>query len=86
MFALISCYDPPDKRLAEASSGALLVCQYRGNASLEVIQAKDITSCVAMVPFKNQENMFFVCEKMGLEVAFLGGAGEDVVNDDVSET
>jgi hypothetical protein len=35
-----------------------------------------------MVPFKNQENRFFVCEKMGLEVAFLGGAGEEAANDD----
>jgi len=42
----------------------------------------DIASGVAMVPFKNQENKFFIYEKMGLEVAFLGGGGEDAMDDD----
>lgn len=43
---------------------------------------KLIASCVAMIPFKDRNNMFYVCEKMGLEVAFLGGAGEDVAEED----
>ena len=80
--ALISCYNAPNKQLVKASSGALLVCQYCGNATLNVIQAMDIASGVAMVPFKNQENKFFIYEKMGLEVAFLGGGGEDAMDDD----
>lgn len=81
--ALISRYDAPDTQLVKASSGALLVCRYRGNATaLDVIPVTNIVSCIAMVPFKNQENMFFVCEKMGLEVAFLGGEGEDAANEE----
>ena len=36
-----------------------------------------------MIPFKNPEdNFFFVCNKMGLDVAFLGGAQEVEVEDD----
>ncbi|KAF8971770.1 hypothetical protein BDZ97DRAFT_1650914, partial [Flammula alnicola] len=76
--ALVSTYGPPNPQLLEESSGALLVCQYQGIASLEVISVKNIVSCVAMVPFKNPEDgRFFVCEKTGLEVAFLGGAEEN---------
>ena len=34
-----------------------------------------------MVPFMDPpDNRFFVCEKMGLEVAYLGGAEADVDN------
>jgi hypothetical protein len=79
--ALISCYDAPDTQLAEASSGALLACRYQGDNALKVIPVKLIASCIAMVPFKDKNNMFFICEKMGLEVAFLGGAGDHVAED-----
>lgn len=76
--ALISHYSKPDSQLLEASSGALLVCKYQGDASLEVISAKKIASCVAMIPFRNFiDNQFFVCEKMGLEVAYLAGIEEE---------
>jgi len=55
-----------------------MVCQYRGIASLEVISVKNITSCIAMVPFREpQDGRFFVCEKMGLDMAFLAGSQED---------
>lgn len=75
--ALISEYGIPDPVLLEESSGALIVCQYWGAASLSVIPAKNIISCLAMVPFKEpHDGRFFVCEKMGLDVAFLGGYEE----------
>ena len=75
--ALISVFDNPDPHLLQESSGALVVCKYRGNNSLEVVPVKTISTCIAMIPFKNPEdNLFFVCNKMGLDVAFLGGAQE----------
>ena len=79
--ALISVFGNPDQRLLQESSGALLVCEYRGNNSLEVV--KTISTCIAMIPFKNPEdNLFFVCNKMGVDVAFLGGAQEVEEEDD----
>ena len=79
--ALISKYSSPDEEFLDMSSGALLVCRYSGMAALEVISVKNIASCVAMVPFKEPEDShFFVCEKMGLEVAFLGGAREEEIS------
>jgi hypothetical protein len=63
--------------LAE-SSAALIVCQYRGIASLEVILVKNIISCIAMIPFTEpHDGRFFVCEKMGLDVTFLGGSQQE---------
>lgn len=77
MVALISVFGNPDQHLLQESSGALLVCEYRGNNSLEVIPVKTISTCITMIPFKNPEdNRFFVCNKMGLDVAFLGAAQE----------
>jgi hypothetical protein len=46
-----------------------------------VINVKDITSVVSMVPRKipgSQESRFFLCEKPGLHVAFWGGTMEAV--------
>jgi hypothetical protein len=75
--ALVSIYSTPDPILLEESSGALLVCRYKGIASLEVISVKHIASCIAMVPFKDPDDgRCFVCEKMGLDVAFLAGSQE----------
>lgn len=79
--ALISMYGPPDPELLDQSSGALWVAQYQGNENLKVINIKSILTCIAMVPFMDPpDNRFFVCEKMGLEVAYLGGAEEDIDN------
>ncbi|KAF8883746.1 hypothetical protein CPB84DRAFT_1686136 [Gymnopilus junonius] len=75
--ALVSNFSTPDEQLCTESSGALLVCQYQGALALEVIPVKDTSNCIAMVPFHEPEDgRFFVCEKMGLEVAFLGGGRE----------
>ena len=67
----------------ENSMGQGKVHEYRGNNSLEVVPVKSISTCIAMIPFKNSEdNLFFVCNKMGLDVAFLGGAQEMEEEDD----
>ncbi|KAF8811838.1 hypothetical protein BYT27DRAFT_7221332 [Phlegmacium glaucopus] len=75
--ALVSIYGTPDPILLEESSGVLAVCQYKGIAALEVVAVKQIASCIAMVPFKEPgDRRYFVCEKMGLDIAFLAGSQE----------
>lgn len=75
---MVSVYSEPDSALLAESSGALVVCQYRGIAALEIISIKQIASCIAMVPFKNAiDGRFYLCEKMGLDIAFLAGAQEE---------
>ena len=79
--ALLSVYGEPDAHLLEVSSGALLVCQYYNadQASLKVVSVKNITSCIAMVPFGDLVHQkYFVCEKMGLEIAYLGGITDEL--------
>ncbi|KAF9470351.1 hypothetical protein BDN70DRAFT_985196, partial [Pholiota conissans] len=79
--ALVSTFSPPDPELAKKSSGALLVCQYRGVAALEVILAKSIRTSIAMVPYKDPRNgKFYVSEKMGLDIAFMRAEREEREN------
>jgi hypothetical protein len=63
------------------SSGTLLVCHYRGENSLVLVDAQVIKSVVAMVPFmeksdggrpRRHNGRFFVVEKPGLSLAELG--------------
>jgi hypothetical protein len=79
--ALISLYSVPDPALLEISSDTLLVCQYRGDESLVLVEAQTIKSVVAMVPFmeksgdgrpRHHDGRFFVVEKPGLSLAELG--------------
>lgn len=74
-FALVSLYGAPDAELLERSTGTVWSCEYRGEGGLKVIPAKLIASVVAMVPL--QAGCFYVVEKLGLEVACMGGAEDD---------
>lgn len=87
--AMISLFSPPDADLLRETFGVLCVCKYLGDASRTVIDAKQIVSVVAMVPLPPTEAKlaqahpdtlalrFFLIEKPGLEIAFLGGIVED---------
>ena len=76
--ALVSVYGQPDPDLLRDSSQALWVSIYHGDEALKVIDIKSISTCVAMIPFtKLPDGRFFVCEKMGLEVAYLADTQED---------
>jgi len=76
--ALVSVYGQPDPDLLHDSSQALWVLTYHGNDALKVIDIKSISTCVAMIPFtKPPDGRFFVCKKMGLEVAYLADTQED---------
>jgi len=78
-FALISLFTAPDATLLAQSHGTLWSCRYQGEAELRVIPAKSIISVVAMVPHKGDH--FFLAEKPGLEVAWLGGVEEELTEE-----
>ncbi|KIM73760.1 hypothetical protein PILCRDRAFT_80789 [Piloderma croceum F 1598] len=79
--ALVSMYSPPDLALLEASHYTLWTCTYQGDAGLRVINAKAITAVVAMVPLPGAENLRFVVEKPGLDIAHMGGNDEIITNE-----
>ena len=73
--ALVALYDSPDPVKLQNSFYTNIYCKYIGDAGLHVIDIKDIQSVVAMVL---RQGSFFVVEKMGLDIAHLGGVEEDV--------
>ncbi|KAF8153850.1 hypothetical protein B0H34DRAFT_753304 [Crassisporium funariophilum] len=86
--AMISLFGPPDVTLLRASSDTLWSCQSLGDLGLMVVDAKEITSVVAMVPHSTHtlgddwSGRFFVVEKPGLDVAEMGGVVEDAPDED----
>lgn len=83
---LLSLYSPPDKTLYRKSHETLWSCTYRGDAGFVVFDAKEITSVVAMVPLDNEETgRYFVTEKLGLEVAFMGGMEDDLADNTLDD-
>jgi hypothetical protein len=77
---LISLYTAPDVTLLARSHGTLWCSGYQAESELRVIPAKSIISVVAMVPHK--DDCFFVVEKLGLEVAYMGGVEEDMAGEE----
>jgi hypothetical protein len=61
----------------------LWVCKYQGlvTHTLHVIPVKSILSVVGMVLFAHCDNAVFVVEKLGLEVADLGGVEEELADE-----
>ena len=80
-FALVSLYSPPDEHILNFTNNTLAVCMYRGERALLVIDAKDIQSVVAMVPFPflldGRDNQYFVVEKIGLDVIEVDNLEDD---------
>ena len=77
---MISLYTAPDSTLLARSHRSLWCCGYQAESELRVIRAKSILSVVAMVP--HRDDHFFVVEKLGLEVAYMGGIEEDMAGDE----
>ena len=78
--AIISVYSPPHAGLLTLSYNTLWSCTYHGNHLLRVIDAKSISAVVVMVPHRpfpeDSSERFFVVEKPGLDISFLGGVTE----------
>ncbi len=82
---LVSVWSGPDTDLLEESSNTVYLCVYRGQVDLRVIDAKAITSVVAMVPMTPREGdrsaWFFLLEKPGLEITALGDVNTDITDE-----
>jgi hypothetical protein len=80
--ALVSLYSLPHRGLLEYSYHTLLSCTYGGDTDLRVVDIKSIMSVIAMVPHHpfpgDSSDRYFVVEKPGLDVAWLGGVEEVV--------
>ncbi|KAL1937343.1 hypothetical protein VTO73DRAFT_13804 [Trametes versicolor] len=93
--AMLSVFSAPDADLYRETFGVLWACNYAGDTSRVVVDAKDIVSVVAMVPLpctpaeadepdaaQKYEERYFLVEKPGLDIAFLGGYAQDWEGDD----
>ena len=72
---LMSLYSPPDPAWLAGSFATNISYTSMGDAGLYVIDIKDIWSVVAMTPWQGR---FFMVEKIGLDIAHLGGYKEDI--------
>lgn len=93
--AMVSVYSSPDLEMLKESCNTVWACDYQGQAHLVVIEAKTITSVVAMVPFPaagrggvraaesaRTVGKYFLVEKPGLEVATMNEV-QDVEDEEV---
>jgi hypothetical protein len=77
--AAVSMYSQPNPNLRTLSYNTLLSCT---KLRMKIVDVKDITAVVAMVlhhpviPGNETEDGFFIVEKIGLEIAELGGFSE----------
>jgi hypothetical protein len=80
--AIVTRFGPPDPWLFEASSRTLYSCKSLGDKGLVVVDVHQVLSVVSMVPHrpsipgKAVEDRYFLHEKIGLEVAKMGGYDE----------
>ena len=87
--AVVSVYSAPLPDLAAQSYGTFTLCKYFGDENLIVIDAVCIAAVVAMVPHTppagivdivdSKDNFFYLVERPGLDVTYLGGNHEIVV-------
>ncbi|KZT02196.1 uncharacterized protein LAESUDRAFT_662285 [Laetiporus sulphureus 93-53] len=87
ILAMVSMYSQPDSDLLERSHNMVWVFKYPESLSLRVVEVKNIVSVVAMIPVPHSLGMpqngqyFFLVEKPGLDVAWLGGAVETIIEE-----
>jgi|ERR1700722_13345037 len=86
--ALTSLFGPPDPFLLAASSSTVWSCKALGDAGLVVVDVSQILSVVSMnphrpkIPGSEVEGRFFVHEKIGLEVANMGGHQQPIIDEE----
>jgi len=88
---MIALYGDPDRDLLRNSSGTVWSCRHLGDSGVMVVDAKEISAVVAMVPHpthtlgEDWRGWMFVVEKPGLDVAEMGGQMQDFEEDDNGE-
>lgn len=76
--AVIKLFSLPHQELLRQSHTTFVSCQYLEDAGTIVVNVKLIYSVVAMVPHKlNDEDRFYMVEKTGADVTYLGGYSEE---------
>lgn len=81
--ALVSVYADPDRELLRLSSDTLWLCRYSGPAGFAVIPIQSISTTVAIPPDRGTAHRSFVVDKMGLDIGFMAGVGENLDDDDI---
>jgi hypothetical protein len=82
--ALLSLYSPPDHTLLHVSAYTLWSSTFQQDADLRIVPVKTITSVVVMVPhypFPDSVGRFFVTEKIGFDVAHMGGDDQELTEE-----
>ena len=81
---MVSLYSDPCQDLLKLSYNTLLSCTH--DKGMRVIDVKTIRSVIAMVPHKpfheDTQQRYFIVEKPGLDVAYLGGNVEVVPDEE----
>jgi hypothetical protein len=84
-YAMVSIWSEPDMVMLRESLNTVYSCVHMDQTDLCVIDMKTISSVVAMVPMKpsegSQSSRFFLLEKPGLEITYLGDVPTVVDND-----
>ena len=76
---MVSKYSPPYARILEDSFETLWVFKQQVDGELTVINIKDIVAVISMLPLLGApDGRWFLCEKLGLDVAHTGGRDEEV--------
>lgn len=85
---MLSMYDQPDATLLEKSHNTAWVCKYCGTNLLKVVHIEQIMSMVTMISVPTSIGSlatdgchYFMMEKVGLEVAWLGGVVEQIAKE-----
>lgn len=80
--ALVELYGRPDEQLFRESFSTVWSVAELGGAGLRVVLAKTILSVVSIQPHGHRvvqdEPWFFVWEQMGLDMALLSGALDEI--------
>ena len=96
---MVSDFTRPDSAVLGKTHGVLMACQYQGLRSRRVINAKEICSVVGMCPLRPRPaehshpeaprlyaDRFFVVQKLGFDMTWIGRCAEDPTGDDGIDT
>jgi hypothetical protein len=84
--ALVSIFSAPNLDLLRDSYQTVWSCRYQAEVGYRVIDATTILSVVAMIPEgEGEETWYFLVEKPGLDMGYLGGYEQDEDGDGYTE-
>ena len=85
-YALVLVWSEPDTDLLRESVNTVYSCVYVGEEDLRIIDAKAISSVIAMVPMTprdgDQSSRFFLLEKPGQAIMQLGDVDSTALSSD----